>query len=188
MIATRFVGMILAAFLSGALPGCSCDPEEPGGTGAAGVSGDEKEAQDAVLAAIGDRWLKVDDGWITARDSGSSFAPIPYLRQVRDISVQGVTSFDLSDADKMNGFEWAGEVTFKQTPCREVGEQGVVLEGLANQMIYRQKGQWSQWLDFKPEAVPVAKQNGKWRVDTDTWMLRGTKPADQDFANARVSR
>lgn len=190
MITPRSIGMILVVILALVLPGCSCDPDDSGGSGGSGanVSGVEKEAQDAVLAQINQHWLKVSDGWITARNSGSSFAPIEYLRQVRDISVLGVESLDLSESDKINGFEWAGEVTFKKAPCREVGDQGIVLEGMSNPMVYRQKGQWSQWIDYKPEAVRVQKQKGQWRVDTDTWMLRGQVPTDQDFSNAGVSK
>src|SRR5687768_1868966 len=195
MIRGLITGAGLALALTFACAGCDLDSEADDSAsgdsavgGSATVSGEKKEAQDAVVAEVQKHWTKTADGWVTARDSGTSFAPIRFLRQVRDIGVQGVEAYDLTDSDRMNGLEWAGEVTFKQTPCREVGEIGVVLDGLAMPQVMRQKGQWSQWIDFQPEPVKVHKRNGRWEVPTDTWMLRGAAPTDQDFADAGVSR
>jgi len=38
-----------------------------------------------------------------------------------------VESHPLDDSDKMNGVEWAGNVSFKKTPCREMGDAGPVM-------------------------------------------------------------
>jgi hypothetical protein len=176
---------------------CSCDGESdsggasdgdaPGGS-TAKLSAEEKQAQDAVLAEIQKRWVRSADGWITALDSGNNYTPIPYLRQAREINVSGVEAWDLSEADKANGFEWTGEVSLKPSVFREVGEIGFVLDGMAQPIVDRHKGQWSQWIDYAPEAVQVQKRAEKWQVDTDTFMMRGTIPTDENFATAGVSR
>src|SRR5206468_12663529 len=105
-----------------------------------------------------------------------------------ELTVEGVREYDLTDSDRLNGFEWAGEVSFKQTPCREAGEQGVVLDGMAGISVFRQRGRWSQWIEFQPEAVKVQKVEGKWEIHQDTWLLRGRPPGPQDFAKAGVKQ
>src|SRR5438132_8598950 len=102
----------LAAALAMALGTLSCgksDSADSGGThgAAAQVSGMERPAQEAALAEVRKHWVKAPEGWITARNTGSSFAPIEFLRQVRELTVEGVREYDLSDSDRLNGFEWA---------------------------------------------------------------------------------
>ena len=167
-------------------PGCSKSDSADSNGAAAQVSGTEREAQDVALAEVMKRWSKGPEGWVTARSTGSSFAPIEFLRQVREIAVEGVREYDLSESDRLNGFEWAGEVRFKETPCREAGDQGIVLDGMAGVSIFRQRGRWSQWVEFQPEPVQVQKVKGKWQVHQDTWLLRGRVPGAQDFAKAGV--
>ncbi len=107
----------------------SCGKSDSGsGTSGGGkqASGMEGAAQDAALAEVKKHWSKGADGWITARNSGTSFAPVRFIREMRDLTVEGVRAADLTEADKMNGLEWAGEVSFKQSPCREAGDQGIV--------------------------------------------------------------
>ena len=178
----------VAVGLAMALGTLSCGKSESGrpGGAAAQVSGLGREAQNAALAEVMKHWSKAPDGWITARNTGSSFAPIEFLRQVREITVEGVREYDLSDSDRLNGFEWAGEVSFKQTPCREAGEQGIVLDGMAGISVFRQRGRWSQWIEFQPEAVKIQKVKGKWQVHEDTWLHRGKLPGPQDFGKAGV--
>jgi hypothetical protein len=137
-----------------ALGSSSCDKSDScGGTssGAKQASGMEGAAQDAALAEVKKHWSKAADGWITARNSGTSFAPVHFIREMRDLTVEGVRAADLTEADKMNGLERAGEVSFKQSPCREAGDQGILLDGLANVTVFRQRGRRSQWVDFQPE-------------------------------------
>ena len=170
-----------------ASPGCSKSDSADSGGAAAQASGMEREAQDAALAEVKKHWSKGTEGWITARNTGSSFVPIEFLRQVREITVEGVREYDLSESDRLNGFEWAGEVSFKQTPCREAGEPGVLLDGLVGVNTFRQRGRWTQWVEFQPEAVHVQKVKGQWQVHQDTWLLRGRVPGAQDFAKAGVN-
>jgi len=183
--AAAFFVVLLAAMAFG-LSGCG--KSDSGGTGGASgqASGMERAAQDAALTEVKKHWSKGSEGWITARTSGTSFAPVRFLRQLRELTVDGVRSADLSESDRMNGFEWAGEVRFKQAPCREAGDQGIVLDGLANVTTFRQRGRWSQWIDFQPEPVQIQKVKGNWQAQQDTWLLRGTLPGTEDFSNARV--
>src|SRR5947199_141174 len=82
-----------------------------GGDGGGGTfSGKDAEARDAAMAEIAKHCTKGPDGWTTAKATGTSFAAVHYLRQYRELTVEGVNSNDLSDSDRLNGFEWAGEV------------------------------------------------------------------------------
>jgi hypothetical protein len=182
MLVVVLIGFALA-FVSF---GCSKSDSADSGGAAAQVSGMEREAQDAALAEVMKHWIKGPEGWMTARNTGSSFAPIEFLRQLREITVEGVREYDMSESDRLNGFEWAGEVSFKQSSCREAGEPGVLLDGLVGASIFRQRGRWTQWVEFQPESVHVQKVKGKWQVHQDTWLLRGRVPGAQDFAQAGV--
>ena len=185
----RFYSAAFLMLLAASAVGLSgCGKSDSGGTsgGARQASGMEKAAQDAALAEVKKHWIKQSEGWITARNTGSSFAPIRFLRQCRELTVEGVRMDDLTESDKMNGLEWAGEVKFKETPCREAGDQGVVLDGMANISVFRQRGRWSQWIDFQPEALRLQKAKGQWQIPPDTWLLRGNVPGAEDFANAGV--
>ena len=179
----------LAVFAAMAFGLSSCGKPDSGGGTSGGTkqsSGMERAAQDAALAEVKKHWSKGADGWITARNSGTSFAPVRFVREMRELAVEGVRSADLTEADKMNGLEWAGEVKFKQSPCREAGDQGILLDGLANVTVFRQRGRWTQWVDFQPEPVQIQKAKGNWQVPQDTWLLRGSVPGADDFANAGV--
>jgi len=157
-----------------------------GGAGGAQVSGVQREAQDAALAEIGRHWVKGPDGWTTARISGSAYAPDRYLRQVRDLTVDGVDSFEIGDADRLNGFEWIGQINFKPTPCREAGDPGIALEGLADITVMRRRGAWTQWIQFHPESLHLQKVKGHWQIPQDTWLLRGNLPTPADYGQAGV--
>jgi hypothetical protein len=178
--------VVLLATMAFGLSGCS--KSDSGGTSgnARQVSGMEKAAQDAALAEVKKHWMKQSEGWITARNSGISFAPIRFLRQCRELTVEGIRADDLSESDRMNGFEWAGEVKFKETPCREVGDQGVLLDGMASISVFRQRGRWTQWVDFQPEPLRLQRVKGQWQIPQDTWLLRGQIPGAEDLGNAGV--
>ena len=176
--------VLLAAAISIA-SGCHKSDGDSSAAGG-GFSGKDAEARDAAMAEIGKHCVKGPDGWTTAKMTGTSLAAIHYLRQYRELTVEGVSSNDLSDADRLNGFEWAGEVAFKKTPCREAGEQGVVLEGMANVTVMRQRGAWSQWVDYQPENLRVQKVKGQWQVQPDNPLLTGKAPTAQDYASAGV--
>jgi hypothetical protein len=150
------------------------------------MTGTGKEAADTVMAEIKNHWAMGPDGWITARISGSPAAPDHFIRELREITVADVQADDVSDSDKLNGVDWSGSVTFKQTSCREAGDPGIALDGLSTPAVNRQRGQWCQWVDWQPEPVHLQRTKGQWQVNSDTWLLRGTLPAAQDFANAGV--
>ena len=99
--------------------------------------------------------------------------------------MQDVAAYDLSQSDRMNGFEWAGEVQFWRTPVREAGESGFVMEGV-NLNVMRRRGAWSQWIDYTPRPIQVQKVKGKWEVHEDTTLLHGRIPTPADYAKAGV--
>lgn len=151
------------------------------------TSSAEREAQAAALAAVQEHWIKAKDGWITARTTGSTAAPVRFLSQFREFAVDRVRAYAIGESDRLNGVEWAGQVWFKQAPCREAGEGGLLLDGdPAGRGVYRQRGRWTQWVDFQPEPVHVQKVNGEWQVPQDTWLVPGAPPGPADFANAGV--
>jgi hypothetical protein len=170
---------------------CGCGKSNSAGLGGNGggageASGMERAAQDAALVEVKKHWIKTPEGWITARTSGTSFAADHFLRQLREITAENVRSAALSESDRMNGFEWAGQVSFKEAPCREAGDPGIMLDGVMGASVLRQRGRWTQWIDFQPEPVQIHKVKGNWQVEPDTWLLRGTIPAAEDFAKAGV--
>ena len=154
------------------------------GNGAGQFTGVEGEARDAAFAEIARHCVKGTDGWTTARTEGSPYAPEHYLRQFREIPVDTITASDLSDADRLNGVEWKGSVTFKTLPCREAGDPGQALGGTAG--YNRQHGQWTSWFDCPPEAFSMTKTKGKWDVFPNSVLIRGQLPTPNDYANAGV--
>jgi hypothetical protein len=155
--------------------------------GVPGFTKEDKEAQKAGMAELQKHWLKGSDGWTTAIVSGSPYAPDHFLRQCRALTVDEAKPDDLREADKLNGFEWTGELTFKSTSCREGGgQEGLAFEGMSNVMVNKYPGRWSQWVDFKPGPLRLQKQRGHWQFQWDGSYLRGTLPGPQDFANAGV--
>jgi hypothetical protein len=176
-----------------AIVGCTksdsgSSPSSDTSGGGSKASAIENEAQAAALAEIQKHWVKGPEGWTTARDTGSSFAPIKFLRQMREIAVQGVESNELGESDRLNGIAWEGQVNFKPSPCREAGDDGFLLEGMSNLgvSVARHRGRWTQWADFQPESIRLHKAKGKWEFQQDTWLLRGTIPQPGDYANAGV--
>jgi hypothetical protein len=155
---------------------------------ASAVSPMDKKAQAAVMAEIQKRFIKSADGWITARTSGAPTAPDHYLREFKQIAIHGSGPDDLSESDKLNGFEWSGDVSFEKTPIREAGDPGIVLEATANVMAQRPRGQWSQWVDYELQPIHVQKVKGQWQVNTDTLLLSGEMPTANDFAKAGVKQ
>ncbi|MFZ3214727.1 MAG: hypothetical protein WA192_01590 [Candidatus Acidiferrales bacterium] len=179
----------LAAALAIALGSIGCGhsasegEEEPN----AGLSGADQEAQTAALAELHKHFLKGPDGWTTQVVSGSPYASDRFLRQYRELIVEEVKPQDLTESDKLNGFEWVGRVTFRSTSCREAGGQGgMVLDGMSNAVVSRRPGQWSQWVTFTPGPLPLQKIKGRWQFQWDATWLRGALPGPQDFAAAGV--
>jgi hypothetical protein len=131
------------------------------------------------------KWAKTGDGWVTARWEGSGLAPVRFIRQIREIAIDHAGEMDLSDADKANGIAWAVRVGFKKSVVREAGDIGYVLSGNAG-FVERPKGRWSPWVDYQPEDVQVWSVKEGVRVNEDTWLLHGTLPTSQDYANAGI--
>jgi hypothetical protein len=155
--------------------------------GIPGLTSADREAQSAAMAELQRHWRKGPDSWTTAVVCGSPYAPDHFLRQCRALTIKAMVPQDLSESDKLNGFEWVGRAEFQSTSCREGGGQpGMVLDGMSNVVVNKQSGRWSQWVDFTPGPLRFAREKGRWQFEWDATYLRGTLPEPQDFANAGV--
>jgi hypothetical protein len=172
---------------SGGAAGSSAGGATAAATDADGkaASGLDKQAADAALAEVNKHWAKGPDGYTTALAEGSNFAPIKFLRQVKELAVDRVEPDELGESDKLNGVEWAGDVWLKQTPGREVGEQGIAFGGNSG-IINRGPGRWTQWIDYQGNSLRVRKIKGAWVVSPDNTLVSGTVPTAADFAAAGV--
>jgi hypothetical protein len=165
--------------------GCGHTSSDGGTDEIPGLTGADREAQSAAMAELQRHWLKGPDGWTTAVVSGSPYAPDHFLRQCRALTIIEMEPQDLSESDKLNGFEWVGRANFKPTSCREAGGQTtMVLDGMSNVVVSKYSGQWSPWVDFTPGPLRFAREKGRWQFNWDSTYLRGTLPEPQDFANA----
>jgi len=185
-----FVALALAVALRLAGCGGSSSDSAEGSGGSGSLSAADRQAEAAALAELQRHWLKGGDGWTAAEVGGSPYAPDHFLRQYRELVITGVEPQELGESDKLNGFEWAGTVTFKKTVLREAGgQQTYVMEGLGSgQQAYveKQPGRWSQWIDMQPGPLRLQKNKGAWQFQWDGSYLRGTLPGPQDFATAGV--
>jgi len=172
-----------------AVTGAACsssDSDDSDSAQSSASSGMAAEARTVAMTEVQKHWVKATDGWITARTLGSPYAPDHLLRQARELTIEGVQVIPVTDADRLNGFEFVGNVQFKKVPCREAGDPGLAFDAIAGININRSRGQWTQWVDIKPEDVEVQKVKGQWQVHQDTWLLRGTLPTPADYQNAGV--
>jgi hypothetical protein len=193
MILRRTV--LLTAGLSMALGSIGCSSSSSSGlfgsdSSSGTLSAADREARSAALAELQRHWVKGPDGWTPSVTSGSAYAPDHFLRQYRDLTLDAVESQELSQSDRLNGFEWSGRVTFKHTVCREAGGQPTfVLDGMAEgRQAYAEKapGRWSQWVDYTPGPMRFQKQKGQWQFQWDGSYLRSQLPGAADFAAAGV--
>lgn len=169
---------------AGAQPAAGGGNATPAAAGES-VSPMEKEARDAALAEAHKHWAKGADGWATALNGGTDFAPILFVRQLKDLSIDRVEEYPLADADRLNGMEWAGEVWLAKVPAREAGEPSVAFEGMVGG-IMRQRGRWTQWVEYQPMPLKVQKAKGQWQVQKDNTAVAGHPAAAADFAKAGV--
>jgi hypothetical protein len=149
----------------------------------------DREARDAAMAELQRHWVKGADGWTTSVTTGTSYAPDHFLRQYRELVIESVNSQDLTQSDRLNGFEWIGNATLKRTVCREAGGQPTfVLDGMAeSQQAYAEKQRGlSRWVDYTPGPLRFEKQKGRWRFERDGSYLRGQPPSAGDYASAGV--
>jgi hypothetical protein len=167
--------------------GCGHSSSDSSEASDVGLSPEDQQAERVAMAELQKHWLKGSDGWTTAIVSGSPYAPDHFLRQCRSLAIQDLKTHDLTESDKLNGFEWVGRAILKPTTCREGGGQaGMVLDGMSNVVVNKQSGRWSQWVDFTPGPIRLQKQKGNWQFQWDGSYLRGTLPGPQDFSNAGV--
>jgi hypothetical protein len=183
--AVVIAGLALASIVG--VVGCNRSNSDGVEGSSVGLSSEDQQAEHVAMAELQKHWLKGADGWTTSVASGSPYAPDHFLRQCRALAIKEIEPQDLSESDKLNGFEWVGRANLKPTSCREGGGQaGMVLDGMSNVVVSKQHGRWSQWVDFTPGPMRFQKQKGAWQFQWDGSYLRGTLPGPQDFANAGV--
>jgi hypothetical protein len=178
--ATSVIPLTLALAMAMVLGPIGCghsSSDSAADEGIPGLTGADREAQSAAMAELQRHWRKGSDGWTTAIVSGSPYAPDHFLRQCRALKIKAMVPQDLSQSDKLNGFEWVGRAEFEPTSCREGGGQaGMVLDGMSNVVVSKHSGQWSQWVDFTPGPLRFAREKGRWQFNWDATYLRGTLP------------
>ena len=57
---------------------------------------------------------------------------------------------------------------------------------MSNVVVSKQRGRWSQWVDFTPGPLRLQRVKGVWQFQWDGSYLRGRLPGAQDFANAGI--
>ncbi len=111
-----FIALALAMILGPISCGHSSSDDADVSSSSGTLTSLDKEAQRAAMAELQRHWLKGSDGWTTAIVSGSPYAPDHFLRQCRVLAIQELKPQDLSESDKLNGFEWVGQAAMKRTP------------------------------------------------------------------------
>jgi hypothetical protein len=122
----------------------------------ASVNSMDEQAVAQVKADFESKWLKRDDSWFTVEDEGMFNRH--NLVQVKGVSFKASPPvMSLTEADRLNGAEWSGQVFYSATASRSKPLQG--------------RGDWSGWVDgfrtssLRPNEVNVKKINGKWEMD-----------------------
>ncbi len=160
---------------------------------AARLSKSETEAMDLVVAELASHYLKTPEGSTTAVSESINppfTSTTHFLRQFRELTPDGVDADEVGAADRLNGFEWEGAVSFKASPAREAGDPGLafthdLLPLAVGVFVYRAKGGgWTRWVDLQPGSVRVVKLNGVWKLPKGSSLLSGQRPTPEDFQRA----
>jgi hypothetical protein len=186
LLTQKFLSIAASLIISFGLIACNHSASISSSASDTDLTPQDAEARKALLAEIQKHWQHGADGWTASVTNGRD----RFLRQYRDLAIDSLDPRDLSESDKLNGFEWVGKVTFKKTACREAGGQHTfVLGGMADgQQAYveKQPGRWTQWVTFTPGPLSFQKEKGRWTFSYDATYLRGQLPAPGDFAAAGV--
>lgn len=190
-ISIRTLMAAAALVLACSLAGCgNSSADSSGDSPSKSLSKADREARDAAMAELQRHFAKGPDGWTTAVTGGTPYAPDRFLRQYKEIAIEGIESQELTQSDQLNGFEWVGRAIMKPTVCREAGGfPTFVLDGMGEgQQAYVEKapGRWSQWVDYTPGPLRFQKHRGQWQFNWDATYLRGVLPNPNDFAGAGV--
>ena len=121
----------------------------PAPAAAARMSSADRAAMDFIRASIDSHWVKGPDGWTTQPQDSN-----PLYTQFQELTFT-VKPRQVSEAQRLNGADYRGTVTFKPTPERSyhTSPQG-----------------WSDWGDGDPGTLGVERRNGEWRV----WRVIGS--------------
>jgi hypothetical protein len=164
----RVFALMLAAML---VTGCGGggDPDSGGGSASRDSGSGNPDADKALMAKIGEHWLKTKDGWTTEYTVQLPLnPPRRVLRQYREFNYT-LEPEQISESDRLNGIEWKAWADFGTTPMRWWHEEG---DG-------EHPTGWSLWDQKAPSYRPlVYKRSGQWKVEENSLdsMFEGFKP------------
>lgn len=126
----------------------------------------EDQAQDLAKADFQKYWTHCGDAWFSHHTAPEktfwSTDQFDYVEQ-RGVDIR-VVSNDISEADRMNGFQWSGQVIFSGTVYRLHFPPGLSKPLMESAPP---KPGWSDWINGR-WAIPMyslTKQNGNWKID-----------------------
>ena len=124
----------------------------------------DREAASYVRSKIAEHWVEGEGGWTTELQQrnllGELMPGVPAVRfrQVRALSFT-LEPEPLSEAQKLNGVDYRGAVTFAQTAQRDY-RTAQTFEGPPG---------WSTWSDGWPRTLAVERRSGEWRMQDSEW-------------------
>jgi len=125
----------------------------------------DTEARAEVQKHFDKFWIQRDDSWVGIVNEG-------FMGGNAVIQAKGIT-FDVrsrpgSEADKLNGVDWSGDVEVYARVARRRG--------------FGSGDSWGEWEKGNPKGVflyfcsKVEKKNGKWTIETGRAQLRRPEP------------
>jgi len=185
---------VRAWLLAALLVVAGCGKSGSGGASASGGSGaapsengnlygtGDPDAVNAVYAELTQRWVQTPDGWVSEFPqhvyiaTGQRADAASFYRQIKELKFD-IQQNDLSDADKLNGYEYNGYVQFRGSPIRTYDDP--------NSMVSNQWTSWTQSDEGGAPSFKVYKQNGKWTCDGDCYLIEGTQPSQDTIAQLK---
>ena len=169
---------IAAVFALGSLViHTGCSKSDAGGSASAASASSipgtgDPAAANAVQAEFEKHWIKTPDGWFTDLTLPNPYVETVHFRQIKDLKGLEVESQPISEADKLNGIEFNGEIG----KLRFVYRDGLWSHGASPR--------WHEWQDGHT-IMYVQKKGGQWHVDGGNLdgigFFSGTKPSESSL-------
>jgi len=138
---------------------CSCAPFRSSLSEANIVA---KQYWDGIVVRCGDRYV--------------SYGSITEYQEVRGFA-WAVEKYDLTDADKLNGYEWKGATVPFASAFRMGGRPG------------RGDGDWTNWINGSGlSRVTLVKKNGRWIFNEGIPKVRSRYPSDLPIDCTKIPR
>jgi hypothetical protein len=135
------------------------------------ISGEgDAEAVKAMNEELAKRWTKTQDGWVSEYPSktyiatGERAGPESFYRQIKELKFQ-VQPDEISEADKLNGFQFQGTCQFNPSSVRTYNDPNAF-----------GPPRWSDWHTVQG-TVHIDKRKGQWLFSgIQGYLVNGTKP------------